>query len=85
MRIVVQLCLALSVWLQIIFYSCVNETTRDTFLREKRQIASLPEDILKNKLGDRMIKQLVNSVITKYRDLLVSRTLIICLSFGFGK
>ena len=35
---------------------------------------------LKNKLGDRMIKQLVNSVITKYRDLPVSRTSIICLS-----
>ena len=35
---------------------------------------------LKNKLGDRMIKQLLNSVITKYRDLPVSRTSIICLS-----
>ena len=45
MRNIVQLCMALSVWLQIMFCSCVNETTRDTFLREKRQIASLPEDI----------------------------------------
>ena len=35
---------------------------------------------LKNKLGDRMIKQLLNSVIAKYRDLPVSRTSIICLS-----
>ena len=35
---------------------------------------------LKNKLGDRMIKQLLNSVIAKYRDLLVSRRSIICLS-----
>ena len=64
------------VWLQIIFCLCLNETTRDTFSREKRHISSLPEDILKNKLGDRMIKQLVNSVTTKYRDLPVYRTLI---------
>ena len=35
---------------------------------------------LKNKLGDRMIKQLFNSVIAKYRDLPVFRTSIICLS-----
>ena len=34
---------------------------------------------LKNKLGDRMIKQLLNSVITKYRELPVSCTSIICL------
>ena len=33
------------VWLQIIFCLCVNENARDTLLREKRQIASLPEDI----------------------------------------
>ena len=33
---------------------------------------------LKNKLGDRMIKQLLNSVIAKYRDLSVSRRSIIC-------
>ena len=35
---------------------------------------------LKKKLGDRMIKQLLNSVISKYRDLSVSRRSIICLS-----
>ena len=35
---------------------------------------------LKNILGDRMIKQLLNSVIAKYRDLPVSRRSIICLS-----
>ena len=47
----------------------------------KRQMASLPEDIQqKNKLGDRMKKQLLNSVIAKYRDLSVSRRSIICLS-----
>ena len=32
-----------------------------------------------NKLGGRMIKQLLNSVIAKYRDLTVSRGSIICL------
>ena len=36
--------------------------------------------LLKNKLGDRMIKQLLNSVIVQYRDLSVSRRSIICLS-----
>ena len=36
--------------------------------------------LLKNKLRDRMIKQLLISVIAKYRDLSVSRRSIICLS-----
>ena len=35
---------------------------------------------LKNRLGDGMIKQLLSSVIEKYRDLPVSRTSIICLN-----
>ena len=35
---------------------------------------------LKNKLGDRITKQLLNSVIAKYRGLSVSRRSIICLS-----
>ena len=35
---------------------------------------------IENKLGDQMIKQLLNSVIAKYRDLSVSRRSIICLS-----
>ena len=35
--------------------------------------------LLKNKLGDRMMKQLLNSVIAKYRDLPVFRRSIICL------
>ena len=35
---------------------------------------------LKNKLGDRMIKQLLNSIIAKYRNLSVSRRSIISLS-----
>ena len=34
---------------------------------------------MKTKLGDRMIKQLLNSVIAKYRDLSMSRRSIICL------
>ena len=36
--------------------------------------------LVDQKNGDRMIKQLLNSVITKYRDLSVSRRSIICLS-----
>ena len=72
------------VCLQIIFCSCENETTPFSFLqsllREKWQIASLPDNIpLKNKLDERMIKQLLNSVIAKYRDLSVSCRPINCL------
>ena len=37
---------------------------------------------MKTKLGGRMIKQLLNSIIAKYRDLSVSRRSIICLSLG---
>ena len=36
--------------------------------------------LTKNKLSDQMIKQLLNSVFAKYRDLSVSRRSIICLS-----
>ena len=37
--------------------------------------------LVEKKNGDRMVKQLLNSVITKYHDLLVSRrSIIICLS-----
>ena len=47
----------------------------------KWQIPSLSKDIhQKNKLGDRMIKQLLNSITAKYRDLSVSRRSIICRS-----
>ena len=35
--------------------------------------------LVDQKNGDRMIKQLLNSVIAKYRDLSVSRGSIICL------
>ena len=36
--------------------------------------------LVDQKNGDRMIKQLLNSVIAKYRDMSVSRRSIICLS-----
>ena len=66
------------VLLQIIFCSCVIGTT---FSREKWQIASLScQEVIKiwkHNLGDRMIKQLLNSVITNYHDLPVSRRSII--------
>ena len=72
-------------WLQILFCSCANEhafVLLAMALAWKWQIASLPEDIpLKNKLSDRMIKRLLNSVIAKYCDLSVPRrSIIICLS-----
>ena len=41
--------------------------------------ASRGYSLKKKKLGDRMIKQLLNSVIANYLDLLVSRRSIICL------
>ena len=67
--------------LQIIFCSCVVVTTLSV---QKWRVASgeLSESDLniKNKLGDRMIKQLSNSVIAKYCDLSMSRRSIICLS-----
>ena len=48
----------------------------------KWQIASNPWVYSwKKELGDRMVKQLLNSVIAKYRDLPVSRRSIICLSW----
>ena len=84
MRNVVQLYLVLSIWLQILFCSCVNETTLFLFLpsllRENGRSLRFPKIFLKKKLGDGMIKQLLNSVIAKYRDLSVSRRSIICLS-----
>ena len=37
------------------------------------------------KNGDRMIKQLLNSVIAKYCDLSLSRDQLFASAFGFGK
>ena len=80
MRNAVQLCLAAN---NILLMRKGNRAFRllAIALAWKWQIASLPKDIhQKNKLGDRMIKQLLNSVIAKYRDLSVSRRSIIYLS-----
>ena len=73
------------VWLQIIFCTCVKETVLFSFLRsllrENGRSLRFPRIFIKkNKLGDRKIKQLLNSVIAKYHDLSVSRRSIICLS-----
>ena len=58
----------------IILYICVNETTLFSFLQSLLVVAGrsvrLPKIFLK--LGDQMIKQLLNSVIAKYLDLLIS-------------
>ena len=74
-----------SVWLQIIFCSCVKETVLFAFLwsllRENgRSLRFQRIFIYKNNLSDRMIKQLLNLVIAKYHDLSVSRRSIICFS-----
>ena len=74
-----------TVWLQIIFCSCVMETVLFSFLRsllrENGRSLRFPKIFIKkNKLGDRMIKQLLYPVIAKYRDLSVSCRSIICLS-----
>jgi len=80
MRNAVQLCLAAN----NILHVCKGNRAfllLAIALAWKWQIASPPEGIHeKNKLGDRMIKQLLNSVIAKYRDLSVSHRSIICLS-----
>ena len=78
-------CVWLSVWLQIIFCTCVKETVLFSFLRsllrENGRSPRFPRIFIKkNKVGDRMIKQLLNSVIAKSRDLSVSRRSIICRS-----
>ena len=57
-------------------------------LRENGRSLRFPTIFLKkkNKLGDRMIKKLLNSVIAKYRDLSVSRRWqLFASAFGFGK
>ena len=74
------------VWLQIIFCTCVKETVLFSFLRsllcENGRSLCFPRIFIKkNKLGDRMIKQLLLTlVIAKYHDLSVSRRSIIWLS-----
>ena len=70
------------VWLQMAFCSCVNETTLFSVLRSLlhengRSPRFLKIFIKKNKLGDRMIKHLLNLFIAKYRDLSVASRSII--------
>ena len=74
-----------SVWLQIIFCSCVKETLLSpscdrSCVKMADRFTSQGYSFKKNKLGDGMITQLLNSVVAKYRDLSVSRRSIICLS-----
>ena len=75
-----------SVWLQIIFCSCVKETVLFSFLwsllRENGRSLRFPRILIKktNSVIEFMIKQLLTSVIAKYCDLSVSRRSIICLS-----
>ena len=67
--------------LQIIFCPCVVVTTLSVKKMAGRFGWAVREWFkYKNKLGDRMIKQLSNSVIAKYCDLSMSRRSIICLS-----
>ena len=69
------------VWLQIIF-CLMRERNHAWYViawKKADRFASRRYS-LKNKLGDPMTKQFLNSVATTYRDLPVSRTSIICLS-----
>ena len=70
------------VWLKIIFCSCGNEI-KPRFSpfcdRSCVKMKASRRYSWKSKLGDRMIKQLLNSVIAKYYDLPVFRSSIICL------
>ena len=64
------------VWLQIIFCSCINETRFFSFLRSllhESAVLRFPKIFIKNKLGNQMIKQFLNSVIAKYYDLSASK------------
>ena len=73
------------VWLQIIFCSYVNETKLFSLLRSLlrengRSLRSPKIFLKKDKFADRMIKQLLNSIFEKYRELSVASRSIICLS-----
>ena len=76
------------VCLQIIFWTCVKKTVLFSFLPlllcENGRSFRFPRIFIKkNKRGDWMIKQSLNSVITKYHDFPVSCRSIICLSLWF--
>ena len=70
-------CLQVRILLQIIFCSCVIEYYADRF---PEQAESDLTDLVEQNNGDRMMEQLLNLVMAKYRDLSVSRSSIICLS-----
>ena len=61
-------CLQISVLLQLIFCSCAKMADRFP-----QQAESDLTYLVDQKNGDRLIRQLLNSVIAKYRDLSVSR------------
>ena len=83
LQIMVCSCLVPSkhVLLQIIFCSCVIEPC--SWEKNDRSLLCVARKWLKyeNKFGDRMIKQLLTSVIAKYGDLSVSHRSIICRSW----
>ena len=63
------------VWLQIIFCSCVNETTRDRYCMNKGKSLRFPKIFIKKQTwwsNDKTIMELI-TLIAKYRDLSVSR------------
>ena len=64
------------VWLQIIFCSCKRNHAFLLLviaLAWKCRLLHFPKIFIKNKLGNQMIKQFLNSVIAKYHDLSVSK------------
>ena len=71
-------------WLQILFCSCVNETTLFSFLRsllrENGRSLRFPKIFLKKQTRSSNDTKILNSVIAKYRDLSVSLRSIICPS-----
>ena len=60
------------VWLQIIFCTCIKETVLFSYLWSLLRENGRSLRFLRIDRIDRMIKQLLNSVIAKYRDLSVS-------------
>ena len=79
--------LLINSWLYVEFevdrINYLTEKETNWFLPAARAYSFPPK--IENKFGDRMIKQLLNSVIAKYRDLSVSRRSIICLGLRLLK
>ena len=75
----VQMCLAAN---NALHMPCFSPSYDRSCVKMADRFASRGYSLRKktNKLGDRVIKQLLNSVIAKYRDLWVSRRSIICRS-----